>query len=148
MSLRHLELTDDLDELVRQWIECGDESKRGEIAESHYWHRESLKSSDKLGKYYLDFSRKLSDARHIGRNYNDIYWEIKNRHDGKRIGKLFKGVAIIVGVGIVLSMLFSLINTPRPPEQVQRERLLRQRYPYDPADDPRSESNGYQARGL
>jgi hypothetical protein len=147
MSLLRLELEDDLDELVRQWMECGDEAKKLEIAESHYLHRSKLGSSDrKLEQKYMSLCTmlwKAEQGRHRGRSYSDIYWKVKGQEDGKKIGKFLKVLAIIICIGVVISVVVSIANAPRTPEHI-----LRQRHPYDPVDDPRSDSGGYRTRGL
>ena len=147
MSLLRLELGDDLDDLVGQWMECGDEAKKREIAESHYWHRSSLHTSELVWKY-ITLSETFHDRGDL--SYNHIYWEIRNREADKSLLKLVNRLTIILGIVFVIFIIGACIsiaphaprtrNAPRTPRHVEEQ--------FDPYDDPRYDSGGYRTRGL
>ena len=148
MSLMKITLNDDLDSLVQEWIQCRDENHRWKIIESHYRHRQQLGSSGddlKQSHKYIDFKRRLNQAKEpAGRkSYHDMYWAVKSHEDGKAVTRLLKMGAVVFGVLVAMYIIGAIAFGPRTPGPI-----LRQMHPYDPVDDPRSETGGYRTRGL
>lgn len=150
MGFRLLNPGDDLEEWIGHWRGLDEYGRYETVALHRRRVKELSKDPSRLKEYMkqhtsLMFALSTRDKYHFAHrlSFHEINREMEMREFNEGFGVFLKRAAIVAAIGLGIYVVASVATSKRTPEHI-----LRQMHPYDPADDPRSDSNGYHTRGL